>query len=140
MKKKNLDLTEGNIFLALVLFVLPILLGSLIQQLYVTADAVIVGQFNGKNGLAAIDSVHTLFKFPLNFMNGLAAGATILISRFYGARDRESLHCSIRTAYTVAVVLGVICSIAGVLMTPFFLDIMAVPKDIYEQTAAYTQQ
>ncbi len=139
MKKKTLDLTEGNIFLALVLFVLPILLGSLIQQLYVTADAVIVGQFNGKNGLAAIDSVHTLFKFPLNFMNGLAAGATILISRFYGARDRESLHCSIRTAYTVAVVLGVICSIAGVLMTPFFLDIMAVPKDIYEQTAAYTQ-
>lgn len=139
MRKKTLDLTEGNIFFSLVLFVLPILLGSLIQQLYVTADAVIVGQFNGKNGLAAIDSVHTLFKFPLNFMNGLAAGATILISRFYGAKDRESLHCSIRTAYTVAVILGVICSVAGVLMIPFFLDIMAVPKDIYGQTAAYTR-
>lgn len=139
MKKKTFNLTEGNVFLVLLMFVLPILLGSLIQQLYVTADAVIVGRFNGKGGLAAIDSVHTLFKFPLNFMNGLAAGATILISRFYGAKDRESLHCSIRTAYTVAVILGVICSAAGVLMTPFFLDIMAVPRDIYEQTAAYTQ-
>ncbi len=139
MKKKALNLTEGNIFSALLLFVLPILLGSLIQQLYITADAVIVGQFNGKSGLAAIDSVHTLFKFPLNFMNGLAAGATILISRYYGAKDRESLHCSIRTAYTVAVVLGILCSIAGVLLTPFLLDVMAVPKDIYAQTAVYTR-
>lgn len=139
MKKKTLDLTEGNIFFSLLLFVTPIILGSLIQQLYVTADAVIVGQFNGKNGLAAIDSVHTLFKFPLNFMNGLAAGATILISRYYGAKDRESLHCSIRTAYTVAIVLGVICSVAGALLTPFFLNVMSVPEDIYGQTAAYTR-
>ena len=139
MKKKTLDLTEGNIFLVLFWFVLPIILGSLIQQLYVTADAVIVGQFNGKNGLAAIDSVHTLFKFPLNFMNGLAAGATILISRYYGAKDREGLHCSIRTAYTVAMVLGAVCAAAGVLLTPFFLDIMSVPKEIYAQTAAYTR-
>ncbi len=139
MKKKTLDLTEGNVFPVLLWFVLPILFGSLIQQLYVTADAVIVGQFNGKGGLAAIDSVHTLFKFPLNFMNGLAAGATILISRYYGARDRESLHCSIRTAYTVAVVLGLVCSAAGVWLTPFFLDVMAVPAEICEQTAAYTR-
>ena len=139
MKKRTLDLTEGNIFLVLLLFVLPILSGSLIQQLYVTADAVIVGQFNGKNGLAAIDSMHTLFKFPLNFMNGLSTGATIMISRYYGAKDRESLHCSIRTAYTTAVVLGAACSAAGVLLTPFFLDIMDVPEEIYEQTAAYTR-
>lgn len=139
MKKKTLDLTQGNIFLALFLFVAPIILGSLIQQLYVTADAVIVGQFNGKSGLAAIDSVHTLFKFPLNFMNGLAAGATILISRYYGAKDGEGLHCSIRTAYTIAIVLGVVCSVAGVFLTPWFLDIMAVPEDIYAQTAAYTR-
>ena len=139
LKKKTLDLTEGNIFSALVLFVLPILLGSLIQQLYIAADAVIVGQFNGKSGLAAIDSVHTLFKFPLNFMSGLSAGATILISGYYGAKDREGLHCSIRTAYTVAVVLGAVCSLAGVFLTPWLLDIMAVPKDIYAQTAVYTR-
>lgn len=139
MEKKTLDLTKGNVFLVLLLFVLPIILGSLIQQLYVTADAVIVGHFNGKSGLAAIDSVHTVFKFPLNFMSGLAAGATILISRYYGAKDRESLHCSIRTAYTVAVGLGIVCSVAGVFLTPFLLDIMAVPEEIYAQTAIYTR-
>ena len=75
MKKDSL--ISGNIGKALLLFVLPLIAGSLIQQLYTTVDAVIVGQFTGKIGLAAIDSVHTLFKFPLNFMNGLATGATI---------------------------------------------------------------
>ena len=78
-------LTKGNVSKGILLFVLPIIAGSLIQQLYVTIDAVVVGQFTGKLGLAAIDSVHTLFKFPLNFMNGLATGATILISGHCGS-------------------------------------------------------
>ena len=138
MKNKTLDLTKGNTITVLVYFVLPILLGSLIQQLYVTADAVIVGQFVGKNGLAAIDSVHTLFKFPLNFMSGLSTGATILISGYFGAKDRDGIHCSIRTTFTIAMVLGVFCSVAGVILTPFFLNLMAVPDEIYTQTAIYT--
>lgn len=63
MKKDSL--ISENIGKALLLFVLPLIAGSLIQQLYTTVDAVIVGQFTGKVGLAAIDSVHTLFKFPI---------------------------------------------------------------------------
>lgn len=135
--KKQLDLTRGNISRVLIAFILPMILGSLIQQLYTTADAVIVGQLVGKSGLAAIDSVHTLFKFPINFMNGLAAGATILISGYYGAKDNEGLCCCIHTANTLALVLGVVCAIIGVLLTPWMLGIMAVPEDIYAQTLAY---
>ena len=103
MKKDSL--ISGNIGKALLLFVLPLIAGSLIQQLYTTVDAVIVGQFSGKIGLAAIDSVHTLFKFPLNFMNGLATGATIMISRYFGAKDKEGLHCAVRTALLLAGIL-----------------------------------
>ena len=135
--KKELDLTRGSIPRALTAFILPMILGSLIQQLYTTADAVIVGQFAGKAGLAAIDSVHTLFKFPINFMNGLSAGATILISQYYGAKDEEGLRCCVRTAGTLALVLGVVCAAAGVVLTPWLLGIMAVPGDIYPQTLAY---
>ena len=72
-EKKSSSLIEGNIGKAILLFVLPLIAGSLIQQLYVTVDAIIVGRFAGKVGLAAIDSINTLFKFPINFMNGLAA-------------------------------------------------------------------
>ena len=135
--KKQLDLTEGNICKVLTAFLLPMILGSLIQQLYTTADAVTVGQFAGKTGLAAIDSVHTLFKFPLNFMSGLSAGATILISGFYGSKDQKSLHCCVRTANTLALILGILCSIVGVILTPQLLHIMIVPEDIYPQTLAY---
>ena len=133
------SLTKGSVWKGLLAFVLPILAGSLIQQLYVTVDAIIVGQFTGQLGLAAIDSVHTLFKFPLNFMNGLATGATIMISGYYGSGDLEETHCSIRTACTVAVLLGVLCSLGGVLLTPWMLRIMSVPQEVYSRAAAYTR-
>ena len=103
MKKDSL--ISENIGKALLLFVLPLIAGSLIQQLYTTVDAVIVGQFTRKVGLAAIDSVHTLFKFPINFMNGLATGATIMISRYFGAKDKEGLHCAVRTALLLVGIL-----------------------------------
>lgn len=136
---KKHTLTEGNIEKAILYFVLPLVLGSLIQQLYITTDAVIVGQYVGKSGLAAIDSVHTLFKFPINFMNGLSTGATILIAGYYGAGDRKNLHCSVRTAITVAVLLGTVCAAAGFLWIPALLNLMEVPKEIYAQTRQYCQ-
>lgn len=135
MKKSSL--TEGNIGKALLFFVLPIIAGSLIQQLYTTVDAVIVGQFTGKTGLAAIDSVYTLFKFPINFMNGLAAGATIIISGYFGAKEKEGLHCAVRTALLVAFFLGIICSFGGVMLTPWLLDVMSVPEEIQGDSLVY---
>lgn len=139
MTKKENNLISGNIGLALLSFAVPLVLGSLIQQLYVTADAVIVGQFAGKGGLAAIDSVHTLFKFPINFMNGLCSGAAIMISGYFGAKNDNGLHCSIRTAITAAAVLGAVCSVVGFLAAPLLLNLISVPEDIYADALAYTR-
>ena len=130
--KKN-SLTSGNIGKALLLFVLPLIAGSLIQQLYTTVDAIIVGQFTGKVGLASIDSVHTLFKFPINFMNGLATGATIMISGYFGAKDKKGLHCAVRTALLLAGILGIICAVVGIIFSPWLLKIMSVPKEIHAE-------
>ena len=138
-KKKSLDLTQGTIWKVLLAFILPILAGSLIQQLYTTVDAIIVGQFAGKTGLAAIDSVYTLFKFPINFLNGLSAGATIVISGFFGQKNEEEMDCSIHTGYTIAIVLGVVCSVAGVIFAPQLLHLMAVPEDIFGMTLTYVR-
>ena len=134
--EKN-SLTSGNITRAILAFILPMMLGSLIQQLYTMTDSVIVGQFTGKIGLAAINSVATLFKFPLNFMNGLASGATILISRAYGARDRRDLLRSVHAALAVAAALGVVFSVGGVLLTPWLMNVMAIPDEIRGPTALY---
>ena len=138
LTRKEFSLTSGSISGAIIAFVLPMMLGSLIQQLYTMTDSVIVGQFAGKTGLAAINSVATLFKFPLNFMNGLAAGATILISRAFGADDREDLNRSVRAALIVAVVLGTVFTVGGVVLTPWLLRLMSVPEDIWAPTRTYT--
>ena len=137
LNDKQTGLTTGKIGPAILAFILPMLLGSLIQQLYTMTDSVIVGQFAGKVGLAAINSVATLFKFPLNFMNGLAAGATILISRAFGAGDRKDLLHSIHAALAVAVVLGLVFTAAGVLLTPWLLRVMSIPDEIADPTGVY---
>ena len=138
-RNKTLDLTQGTIWRVLLAFILPIMAGSLIQQLYTVVDAVVVGRFAGKAGLAAIDSVYTLFKFPLNFMNGLAAGATIIVSRYFGAGDEPKLRASIRAAFAISVVLGAAFSLLGALFAPFLLDLMSVPDDIRPQTLVYVR-
>ena len=96
-EKRGVDLTEGSVGKRLLLYFLPILAGSLFQQLYSTVDAVILGQFAGKTGLAAIDAVYSFLKLPVNFFVGLSAGTTILISQFFGARDNSSLSKAVHT-------------------------------------------
>lgn len=99
MRDKNLDMTRGVIWKNLLVFFLPILAGNFFQQFYTTADAVIVGQFVGKNGLAAVDSVYSLLKLPINFFVGLSGGAAIIISQFFGAGKNGSFSTpSIRSS------------------------------------------
>ncbi len=110
---------------------------KLIEQLYTTVDAIIVGQFTGKVGLASIDSVHTLFKFPINFMNGLATGATIMISGYFGAKDKKGLHCAVRTALLLSrYSWNYLCS-SGIIFSPWLLKIMSVPKEIHAEALIY---
>ena len=138
-QKKTLDLSQGTIWKVLLTFILPILAGSLIQQLYTAVDAVIVGRFAGKEGLAAIDSVYTMFKFPLNFLAGLSAGATIVISRLFGSKVEGELSLAVRTAFTIGLVLGILFSVIGCLAAPALLEIMSVPEEIRPMTLAYVR-
>ncbi len=137
MPNEKDSLISGNITRALLAFVLPMMLGSLIQQLYTMTDSVIVGQFTGRIGLAAVNSVAVLFKFPLNFMNGLAAGATILISHAFGSGARENLRHAIRATLAVAAALGVVFTAAGVLAAPWLMRVMSIPAEIRGPTLLY---
>ena len=138
-QEKTRDLTQGTIWKVLLAFILPILAGSLIQQLYTVVDAVVVGRFAGKEGLAAIDSVYTLFKFPLNFMSGLSAGATIVVSKLFGAGDERRLGDSIRAAFAISVILGAVFSLLGVFAAPLLLSLMSVPEEIRPETLIYVR-
>jgi putative MATE family efflux protein len=137
--KRQYDLTEGNIWKKLILFFLPILGGSLFQQLYTTVDAVIIGQFAGKDALASIDAIYNLTKLPVNFFVGLSTGATIIIAQYLGAKDSENLSMAVHTAVAFAFTGGLILSIAGILLAPTCLYLLQVPGGIYNYTLSYAR-
>ncbi len=136
---KKFDLTEGSALQKIILFSLPILISSLLQQLYTTADAIIVGQFAGKNALAAIDAVYSLIKLPVNFFTGVSSGAAIIISQYYGAKEKEKLSDASHTALLFAFFGGLILSFLGILLAPVSLRLMQLPDDIYNETLTYTR-
>ena len=139
MKSRTLDLTNGSIAKKIILFFLPILASSLFQQLYNTMDSIIVGQIEGKTGLAAIDAVSSLMRLPVNFFNGIAAGSAIIISQCFGARDYQRLYDAEHTSAAFALVFGAILSISGVAVTRSALHLMSVPRQIFPLTLSYTR-
>ena len=132
-------LTEGIIWKALIIFTLPILVGNFFQHLYTTVDAVIVGRFTGKEGLAAIDSVFSLLKLPVNLFGGLSAGSSILISQLYGAKKYHELSKTIHTALVLTFIIGTLLSSVGVLLSPVLPVMMGVPADIFDATVIYVR-
>ena len=128
---------EGPIWKGLLAFAMPILLGNLFQQLYNTADSLIVGNFLGKEALAAVSSSGNLIFLLVSFLQGLAMGAGVLIAKHYGAGDREQLQLAIHTGLASGIVGGVILTVFGVVMTPHILRWMGTPADVLPKSIAY---
>ena len=138
-KSRALDFTEGIIWKKLLIFVIPILIGNMFQQLYMTVDAIVVGQFTGKVGLAAIDAVGSLIRLPTNFFVGLSTGATIIISQYFGKKDKIELSKAVHTAIAFSFVAGIFLSIVGNIFAPSFLYMLDVPEDIFKEALIYTR-
>lgn len=134
---KQIDMTKGPIFKGLALFFLPILMGSLMQQLYVTVDAIVIGQFVGKMGLAAIDCVFNLCRLPVVFFVGLSAGAGIVVAQCFGSRSLDRLSRIIHTSLIFALVLGILLGLLGIVLRPFALSFLNVPEEIAPNTYIY---
>lgn len=132
------QITEGVIWKQLLFFFFPILLGTLFQQLYNTADTVVVGRFVGTKALAAVGgSTGQIVNLVVNFFVGLASGATVIIARYYGARDRIKLNNALHTAIALSIVGGIVTAVAGILLTPFLLQMMNTPADVIEGSTVY---
>ena len=139
--KKTIEknaITEGVIWKQLLIFFFPIMLGTLIQQLYTTVDTIIVGRFVGKAALASVGGpAAVLSTIVVTFFNGLANGAAVIIAQYYGAKDRNSLHVGIHTAYLFSVVISLIVSLTGTVLTPWLLKIMNTPQDMMTDSITY---
>jgi len=135
---KNNDLTQGKIWKVILNFTLPIFLGTLFQSLYTTIDAIIVGKFAGKDAFAAIESVMSFQRLPVSFFIGLSSGATIIISQYFGAKEKEDVSKASHTAMLFAIVGGLILSILSCLLSPYFIGLIKVPQKIFHEAYIYT--
>lgn len=131
-------ITEGVIWKQLLFFFFPILLGTFFQQLYNTVDTVVVGQFVGKEALASVGgSAAQIVNLVVGFFTGLSSGASITIAQFVGAKDRQKANEGLHNAYAIAVAGGIILTIAGILLTPFLLNLMNTPADTMQDSTVY---
>lgn len=103
-KSKDSLMTEGSIIQKIILFAVPLFLGNLFQQLYNTADSLIVGNFLGSSALAAVSSSGNLIFLLVGFFNGIFVGAGVVISRYYGAKDDSRVQKSIHTTVALGFV------------------------------------
>ena len=134
--RKN-EITEGVIWKQLLLFFFPILIGSFFQQLYNTVDTIIVGKYVGKQALAGVGSTGTVINLWLGFFIGLAGGASVIISQFYGGRSREDLSKAVHTSMALALAGGAALTAVGLGTARPSLELLDVPGEVMDEALTY---
>lgn len=134
---KNLDMTTGSIWRNMVAFAVPVFLGQLFQQLYNTADSIIVGNFVGKDALAAVASSGNLIFMMTGFFMGLSLGAGVVISRYFGAKDYSAMESAIHTNVAFGAACGILMTLLGVFLAPQMLILMNTPEDVLPLSTVY---
>jgi len=138
MEQKLNNITEGVIWKQILRFFFPIYFGTFFQQLYNTADAVIVGKFVGKEALAAVGgTTGTLINLLIGFFIGLASGASVVISQYYGAGNFKGTQKAVHTAIALCLSGGVVLTVVGIIFAKPALIAMSTPEDVMDYALTY---
>ncbi len=139
MAEKNNGITEGVIWKEMLIFVLPIFLSYLFQNLYNSVDSLIVGNLVSKEALAAVSNCSTVTNIMVGFFTGLSSGAMTIFSRYYGAKKYDELDKSVHTALAFAVMFGLIMTITGYFASETLLKLMHYPQEVIYFALPYLQ-
>ena len=137
VKRHDVDMTEGSVFQHLLLFALPLLLGNLFQQMYNMVDTWVVGQYVSEEAFSAVGTVAPIINMLIGSFAGLASGAGVVISHYYGAHKADRVSDAVHTSIVLTMVLTAVFTAAGVLMTPVMLRFMRTPNDVFPESSAY---
>ena len=138
MKNTVNGITEGVIWKQLLIFFFPIVLGTFFQQLYNTVDAIIVGNFVGKEALASVGgTTGTLINLTVGFFVGLSSGAGVVLAQYFGAQDRENIHRSVHTSIALGILGGAILMVIGIFGAESAMRMMQTPEEIMAYSLTY---
>lgn len=123
-RRYELDMTQGSIIRNLLIFAVPLLAGNLFQQLYNLVDTWVIGQTGDGGAYAAVGSVGPIINILIGFFSGLASGAGVVISQYFGAKDEENVKKTVHSSMVLTLIMGVAFTVIGVAMTPTMLKLM----------------
>ena len=131
------DMTEGSPWKKIVFFTLPMLLGNIAQQLYNTVDSVVVGNYVGDNALAAVGSAGPILNLLLVLFVGISVGAGIIVSQYFGAKEREKLSVTIGNCITLTAAATVFVMVVASLVSRPLLELLDTPESIIDWCQSY---
>ena len=133
----TLNMTQGPIVKQLIQFSLPLILGNIFQMLYNTVDSIVVGNFVGKEALAAVGSTTMIVNMLVFFFNGFSIGASVVIGNFFGAKQEKELHKAVETTVAMTFIFCVLFSVIGYFGVEAMLRFMSTPADVFDGAATY---
>ena len=134
---KDVDMTQGSIVRHIILFALPLLAGNIFQQLYNMVDTWVVGRFVSNEAYAAVGSVGPIVNMLVGFFVGLASGAGVVISQYYGAKRFAEVKRTVHTTMAMTFLMGIAFTAIGLGITPFMLKLMNTPENVLPESTAY---
>lgn len=138
-KRADVNMTSGPIVPQIINFSIPIILGMLFQQLYNTVDTWVVGNFVGKNSFSAVGTLSPVTNLAISFFMGFSSGASVILSHYFGANDKENLSKANHTFVAATLILCVVLTLIGMALIPLLLAILKSPTEVaYEQSIYLT--
>ncbi len=131
------DMTEGVPWKKIVMFTVPMLVGNIAQQLYNTVDSVVVGNYVGDNALAAVGSAGPILNLLIVLFVGISVGAGIMVSQYYGAREREDLSATVGNCITLTAAATLFVMVAASLVARPLLELLDTPESIIDWCHSY---
>lgn len=131
------DLTHGSVWKVIVRFALPLLIGNLLQQLYNVTDSIIVGQFLGKEALAAVSASFFIYYFIISLVIGVGSGTSVVVSQFFGAKQYDKVQRAFSSFFIFMLVAGIVLSIAGIIFAEPIFRLTNTPEEVILDAVAY---
>lgn len=135
--KSEIDMTTGSVYGHLIRFMLPLLAGNIFQQLYNMVDTWVVGNFVSNEAFSAVGSVGPITFMLIGFFMGLSNGAGVIVSQYFGAGEKKQVEKTVHTALLLTVIMGVVITVLGLILTPYMLTFMQTPEEVVPEAATY---
>ena len=134
---KSIDYTKGSVARSVLIYAVPLMLATIMQNLFSIVDTAVLGNMAGTVDVASIAATGTVSSLIINGAVGLSTGTAIVLARFIGQKSKEKIRSTVDTSLLTSVVLGLIVAVAGMFLAPVFLTVTNCPEECYNGALIY---